>query len=138
MLKRFIKNERGLTLIELLAVIVILGIIAAIAIPSIGGLINKTKQDAQVSEAVQIINAARIYSTTNPSDTSITHTELEPYLDKVKDTDGFTVTVEKGSDNKFSYSLSGHPAVTIVNGSSATSVTEADLQNYSEGKKQQN
>jgi type IV pilus assembly protein PilA len=137
MFKRFLKNEKGLTLIELLAVIVILGIISAIAVPSIGGLINKTKEDAQVAEAVQIINAARIYSTTNPSDTSITRTELEPYLDKVKDTD-FTVTVTKDSNNKFTYYLSGHPAVTIVNGSSANSVSEADLQDYSEGKKQQN
>jgi type IV pilus assembly protein PilA len=40
MLKRIIKNERGLTLIELLAVVVILGIISAIAVPSIGGLIE--------------------------------------------------------------------------------------------------
>ncbi len=44
MLKRFIRNEKGLTLIELLAVIVILGIIAAIAIPSIGAIIDNSKK----------------------------------------------------------------------------------------------
>ena len=38
-----LKNEKGLTLIELLAVIVILGIIAAIAIPRIGGLFKMQK-----------------------------------------------------------------------------------------------
>ncbi|RIV13331.1 prepilin-type N-terminal cleavage/methylation domain-containing protein, partial [Priestia flexa] len=46
MMKKFLKNEKGLTLIELLAVIVILGIIAAIAIPSIGGIIQKSREDA--------------------------------------------------------------------------------------------
>ena len=36
-LQKRLNNEKGLTLVELLAVIVILGIIAAIAMPSIGG-----------------------------------------------------------------------------------------------------
>ena len=44
--RRLFKNQKGFTLVELLAVIVILGIIAAIAIPSIGGIIDKSKEDA--------------------------------------------------------------------------------------------
>ncbi len=46
--KRKMKNERGLTLIELLAV-VISGIISAIFVPSIGGLINNSKKNAHVA-----------------------------------------------------------------------------------------
>jgi type IV pilus assembly protein PilA len=60
-IQRLRKEEKGLTLIELLAVIVILGIIAAIAIPTIGGLINKTKDNAEEATAIQFYEAARLY-----------------------------------------------------------------------------
>jgi type IV pilus assembly protein PilA len=111
MLKRLIKNEKGLTLIELLAVIVILGIIAAIAIPSIGGLINKTREDAVKADAVQLLNAAKLYATTNPkqienatgglvlskgqSDTD--SGELDEYLDNVPD--AYSIRITKSGKN---------------------------------------
>ncbi|QSB49905.1 prepilin-type N-terminal cleavage/methylation domain-containing protein [Parageobacillus toebii] len=60
MIKRLVKNERGLTLIELLAVIVILGIIVAIAIPAIGAIIDNSKKDAHIANAQQLANAARL------------------------------------------------------------------------------
>ena len=43
-LQKRLNNEKGLTLVELLAVIVILGIIAAIAIPSIGNIIQNVEK----------------------------------------------------------------------------------------------
>ena len=60
MLKKVLKNSKGFTLVELLAVIVILGIIAGIAVPSIGGIIDNTKKDAHVANARQMIEAARM------------------------------------------------------------------------------
>ncbi|MDQ6599826.1 type II secretion system protein [Bacillus salipaludis] len=59
-LRNKLKEQQGMTLIELLAVIVILGIIAAIAVPSILGLIDNTKKDAHVANAQQMINSAKM------------------------------------------------------------------------------
>lgn len=62
-MKKF-KNERGLTLVELLAVIVILAIVAIIAFVFIGGVIENSKKDAHISNAQQIISAAKLYEAT--------------------------------------------------------------------------
>jgi len=60
MLKRF-KNERGLTLVELLAVIVILAIISTIAFVMIGKVIENSKVDAHIANAQQLIASAKLY-----------------------------------------------------------------------------
>lgn len=61
--KKLVKNEKGLTLIELLAVIVILAIIAAIAVPAIGNIIENSRIKAVKADAINILNAANIYMT---------------------------------------------------------------------------
>ena len=55
-----LKNQRGLTLVELLAVIVILAIIAAIAAVAIGNVINNSKDKAALSDAVMILEGAKL------------------------------------------------------------------------------
>ncbi|MGE7983199.1 prepilin-type N-terminal cleavage/methylation domain-containing protein [Solibacillus sp. NPDC093137] len=59
-LKKRIKNEKGLSLVELLAVIVILAIVAAIAIPAIGNIINNQRDKAILAELSNAISTAKI------------------------------------------------------------------------------
>lgn len=63
-----LQNERGLTLVELLAVIVILGIIATIAFVMIGNVIENSKQDAQIANAQQMISSAKLYEASDGKD----------------------------------------------------------------------
>ncbi|REB07172.1 prepilin-type N-terminal cleavage/methylation domain-containing protein [Sporosarcina sp. BI001-red] len=76
-LQKKLKNEKGLTLVELLAVIVILGIIAAIAIPSIGSIIENSRQKAILADASNAMEAANLYFVENPEEKTVELAELE-------------------------------------------------------------
>ncbi|WP_100333344.1 prepilin-type N-terminal cleavage/methylation domain-containing protein [Bacillus alkalisoli] len=94
--RNILRNEKGLTLIELLAVVVILGIIAAIAIPSIGNIIDNSRKDAHVANAQMVINSARLAALDN---TAYVNGTIQigtlisgNYLEQIEDPDGGTYT----------------------------------------------
>lgn len=98
-MKKFIKifkNQKGLTLIELLAVIVILAIVAAIAVPSIGNVINNSRDKAILADASSILSGAKLAETAGEctiatadatpiknGDTVCSKTVLDSYVDNV-------------------------------------------------------
>ncbi|MCI0183791.1 hypothetical protein MM817_02082 [Acidibacillus sp. S0AB] len=62
---RSFKQDEGLTLIELLVVVAILGIIAAIAIPSVSGAMTNAKIGATEATMSTIQEALQAYDVTN-------------------------------------------------------------------------
>ncbi len=71
-----LKNSRAITLIELIAVLVIMGIIAAIAIPTIGNTISAQRERAAVAEWSAIDSAAQLYIAQNSGVTAFSMDDL--------------------------------------------------------------
>lgn len=82
-LQKKLKDQKGMTLIELLAVIVIIAIIAAIAIPAIGNIIENSRNGAVKADFQNALAAASLYVTEEGAlPTSAAHlTDLAPYLE---------------------------------------------------------
>ncbi|WP_214785279.1 prepilin-type N-terminal cleavage/methylation domain-containing protein [Exiguobacterium sp. s183] len=110
-----LKDERGLTLVELLVVVVILGIIAAIAVVAIGGIIENSKKDAMVADAKQMVSAAKLHTASNPGASNLDFTTGEgaKYISGLKDpfdktgSDSYSVAsvAITESEGKYSYAV---------------------------------
>ncbi len=92
-----IKNNKGVTLVELLIVIVVMGIIAAFSIPAVGGIIENAKKDAILNDAIQVENAAKLYcsSTQCDADQELTWNDIKTYINGIP-------------DDKYDFAVTGH------------------------------
>ena len=59
-------KKKGFTLVELLAVIIILSLVLVIAVPSVNKYIKQSKEKAYDTQISTIIEAAQAYASTNP------------------------------------------------------------------------
>jgi type IV pilus assembly protein PilA len=83
-------NSKGVTLIELLIVIVVIGIISAFAVPAVGNFLDSAKKQAVYQDAVAVRNAAAWYCS-QPDNTCAVNDTLE-YSDISTYLEGFDAT----------------------------------------------
>jgi len=127
-LQQKLNNEKGMTLIELLAVIVIIAIIAAIAIPAIGNIIENSRYSAVKSDATNVLAAANIYFTENPEAATGTVTlatlKSDGYMQSVgkfKDVTETEVVITKANPNSLTSPALTYSGTKTVKFTGATS-----------------
>ncbi len=54
------KNEKGFTLVELLAMLVVLGILMGVTIPNITGILSQSKENQVLEDATKMIETTKI------------------------------------------------------------------------------
>ncbi len=110
-------NNKGVTLIELLIVIVVMGIISAFAIPAVGSIIENTQLDAVYADAIAVENAAKLYcaQTTCADDEALAWSALSSYVNSF-DTSGYNET-DGTNTNNIAVLTSGDWVVTLTGAS---------------------
>lgn len=118
---RMSKEEKGFTLVELLVVIVILGVLAGIGVPTYRGFIDRSYEAATLAELQAVSMAIKFYFMEHDEDSFDKDVEQNSFLSKLGTYLDDADIVEDGSKMKYlDYTL------TVESGQYISATTPAD------------
>ena len=112
------KTKKAFTLIEILIVVILLGVLAAVVIPNLTSSADKTRKTAEAANCKQIQAAAARYYLEKSTDPTVDLLVKDGYLDTapksaIDPTKGFTITTAKNA-------TTGVVTVTVTSASDTT------------------
>lgn len=134
-MKRVRKNRNGFTLVEILSVLVILAIMAAVTIPTMAGFIRDAKIKSHTSQARAVYVAAQAAAIELEGNETVMEaadvhfsSDNSSYINRVKallatdieEGNSYTITLNKSKVEKVEYTPVNGKKITIVGGDSVT------------------
>ena len=111
------KNNKGFTLIELIMVTIILGILAAVAVPRYMGTVNQAEAAAEKAVVDALKAAVQNYSTQEFLEKGRYDYPANPFtlvdVDGYSDNNSYSDGVLTGGDGSWAYTTSGQDQATV-------------------------